>query len=88
MENTFHTIWWVPETAAHSAVAGYLRAFERAERALDADLAKYLPLWRNAVPPEFENGLWDFSKFGRGDRFVYEPIPRSKYDEVLAQVKR
>jgi NitT/TauT family transport system substrate-binding protein len=88
MENTFHTVWWVPQNASQNVVGGYLRALERAERAMDKDLAKYLPLWRNAVPQEFENRQWDFTKFGRGERFVYEPIPRAEYDEVLAQVKR
>jgi hypothetical protein len=70
-------------------VTGYLRALDRAEQALDADLAKYLPLWKLAVPGEFENVRpWDFSKFGRGERFVYRAIPRSEFDEVLDQVKR
>jgi hypothetical protein len=32
--------------------------------------------------------LLDFSKFGRGERFVYEAIPRSEFDEVMEQVKR
>ena len=31
---------------------------------------------------------WDFTKFGRGERFVYETIPRSEFDEVIDQVKR
>jgi len=31
---------------------------------------------------------WDFSRFSRGERFVYEPIPRAEFDEVLAQVER
>ena len=61
----------------------------RAAAGLDADLAKYLPLWKLAVPVEFENvHHWDFSKFGRGERFVYQAIPRAEFDEVLDQVKR
>ena len=31
---------------------------------------------------------WDFSRFGRGERFVYEAIPRAEFDEVMDQVKR
>ena len=50
--NTFHTIWWVPDTMAPETVQAYLRALDRAEKALDADLAKYLPLWAKAVPAE------------------------------------
>ncbi len=88
IENTFHTIWWVPENASAPAVTAYLRALDRAEQALDADLEKYLPLWRLAVPAEFADRPWDYSRFGRGERFVYRPIPRAEFDEVLAQVKR
>jgi ABC-type nitrate/sulfonate/bicarbonate transport system substrate-binding protein len=92
--NTFHTLWWVPQASPPEVVTGYLRALDRAEAALDADLAKYLPLWQLAVPGEFESVHtenvhgWDFSKFGRGERFVYQAIPRSEFDEVLEQVKR
>ena len=60
-----------------------------AEQALEANLAKYLPLWKLAVPPEFENfHPWDFSKFGRGERFVNKPLPHEAFDEVFAQVER
>jgi NitT/TauT family transport system substrate-binding protein len=87
--DTFHTLWWVPGGAAAEVVTGYLRALDRAEKALQADLGKYLPLWKVAVPAEFETAHpWDFTRFGRGERFVYETIPRSEFDDVLAQVKR
>jgi NitT/TauT family transport system substrate-binding protein len=87
--DTFHTLWWVPESAPPQVVFGYLRALDRAEKALDADLDKYLPLWKLAVPAEFETlRAWDFSRFGRGERFVYETIPRAEFDEVMDQVKR
>ena len=50
---------------------------------------KYLPLWKLAVPAEFETyHKWDFSKFGRGERFVYKTIPQTEFDEVMDQVKR
>jgi NitT/TauT family transport system substrate-binding protein len=53
------------------------------------DLAKYLPLWKLAVPAEFESTRpWDFTRFGRGERFIYEAIPRAEFDEVMDQVKR
>jgi NitT/TauT family transport system substrate-binding protein len=89
IEDTFHTLWWVPENAEPDVVRGYLAALDRAEKALDADLPKYLPLWRLAVPPEFANyHPWDFTTFGRGERFVHQAIPREEFDETLAQVKR
>ena len=89
IEDTFHTLWWVPDGSPPEVVTGYLRALDRAEKAMDADLGKYLPLWKLAVPAEFETvRAWDFTRFGRGERFVYETIPRSEFDEVMDQVKR
>ena len=89
MEDEFHTLWWVPETAPLGDVRAYLRGLERAEKALDSNLEKYLHLWKMAVPPEFESyHPWDFSRFSRGERFVYRPIPRSEFDQTLEQVKR
>jgi NitT/TauT family transport system substrate-binding protein len=88
IENTFHTLWWVPQSAAPPTVSAYLRALDRAEALLEADLTKYLPLWRLSVPPEFADHSWDFARFGRGERFVYRPIPQSEFAEVLEQVKR
>jgi NitT/TauT family transport system substrate-binding protein len=87
--DTFHTLWWVPEGFDPEHTNAYLRALERAEKAMDANLANYLPLWKHAVPAEFETyHKWDFSKFGRGERFVYKTIPHSEFDEVMDQVKR
>lgn len=89
IEDTFHTLWWVPVGFDPEVTQSYLRALDRAEKAMDADLKKYLPLWKMAVPAEFENfHPWDFSKFGRGERFVYKTIPHSEFNEVMDQVKR
>ena len=89
IEDRFHTLWWVPDGFPPEATKAYLRALDRAEKAMDADLPKYLPLWNLAVPAEFENfHKWDFSKFGRGERFVYKTIQHSEFDEVMDQVKR
>ena len=77
IEDTFQTLWWVPDDSEPEVVRGYLRALDRAEKAIDADLAKYLPLWEIAVPPEFETYRpWDFTRFRRGERFVYEALPQ------------
>ena len=64
-------------------------ALNRAEQALEAYLPKYLPLWKLAVPAEFETyHAWDFSKFDRGEKFVNQPLPAAEFDEVFAQVER
>ncbi len=66
----------------------YLRGLQRAEDALESDLPRYLHLWKNAVPPEFADHDWDFSKFTRGEKFVNQPIPRDEFEEVFRQVER
>jgi hypothetical protein len=89
IEDTFKTLWWVPTDSPPEVVHGYMRALKRAEAALEADLPKYLPLWKMAVPAEFENvHPWDFSKFGRGERFIDEPLPQEDFGEVFDQVSR
>src|SRR5215469_6476157 len=88
IESTFHTLWWVPPTVSAATVSAYLRALARAEAMLAADLAEYRPLWKLSVPAEFTAHAWDFSRFGRGERFVHAPMPESEFVEVMEQVKR
>jgi hypothetical protein len=89
IEDTFKTLWWVPDNSESEVVRGYLRALDRAEKAMDADLPRYLPMWKLAVPAEFETyHPWDFGKFGRGERFVFEVLPRAAFEDTLAQVER
>jgi NitT/TauT family transport system substrate-binding protein len=84
----FKTLWWVPESAPEAGVRGYLRALDRAESALEADLLKYLPLWKYSIPPEFETRQWDLSRFSRGERFVNKPILPEEFATVLESVGR
>ena len=86
--NTFHTLWWVDERTTPHVVDAYLRGLQRAEEALQADLPRYLHLWKHAVPPELAGHDWDFSKFTRGEKFVNQPIPRDEFEEVFHQVER
>jgi hypothetical protein len=89
MEDEFHTLWWVPESAPKEDVTAYLRGLDRAEKALQSDLKKYLPLWEKCIPPEFKQGYpWKYMEFTRGERFVFNPIPKSEFDQTLDQVKR
>ena len=87
--DTFKTLWWVPDNASPQTVRAYLAALDRAEQALNADPGRYMLLWKHAVPAEFENTHpWDFSKFGRGERFVRQALPREEFDDIVAMVER
>ena len=88
MDDRFRTLWWVPDSAAPEVVTGYINALARAEQALESDLAKYLPLWELAVPPEFRDRTWDYTKFGRGEKFVRQALSQKDFDEVFDQVGR
>src|SRR5262249_32966916 len=44
--------------------------------------------WELAVPPDFQDRSWDYAKFGRGERFVHQPIPHTEFAEIMAQVER
>jgi len=89
IEDEFKTLWWVPETANQDDLRAYLRGLDRAEKALQSDLKKYLPLWEKCIPPEFKQGYtWNYAKFTRGERFVYRPLPREDFDMTMEQVER
>jgi NitT/TauT family transport system substrate-binding protein len=88
IEDTFHTIWWVPDDMDADVLAKYLTALDRAEKALNAGLSRFLPLWKLSIPVEFHDRPWDFARFSRGERFVYQPVPEQEFDEVMQQVER
>jgi NitT/TauT family transport system substrate-binding protein len=88
IENTFPTLWWVPENSPANVVRGYMNALDRAEKALQADLPKYLHLWKICVPEGFDADKFDYSRFSRGEIFVYKPLPKATFDEVFTQVER
>lgn len=88
ISNTFHTLWWAPESMPSEVVSGYLGALDRAERDLQADLKSHLALWKHSIPPMFQDRDWDFSRFTRGERFVHQKLPQAEFDEILAQVDR
>jgi NitT/TauT family transport system substrate-binding protein len=84
----FRTLWWVPNAATPELVRGYLNALQKAEELLQADLKKYLPLWKHSVPAEFLDREWDYSKFSRGEKFVNKPFPKEDFDTIFSQVER
>lgn len=84
----FKTLWWVDERHPSDVLKAYFRGLQKAEEAILADTAAYLPLWKYSNPPEFADTDWDYSKFSRGERFVNAPIDQTEYDELMEQVVR
>lgn len=79
----FPVIWWVKESTAPEKVTRYLRAIAAAEKLLQKDLKKYLPLWKYSVPREFESHKWDYSQFGRGERYVDAPVSKGDFETMM-----
>lgn len=84
----FNTLWWVDERSDPEILRRYFTALDKAEKALDRDLSKYLPLWRKSIPPEFQDREWHPETWGPGERFVFAPFPQEKLEEVMAAIKR
>ena len=85
---TFNTLWWTPPNMDPALLQAYFRVLSRAEQDLQRDPSRYLPLWHNSIPAEFEDRPWDYSKFHEGEHFVHQPYPMDKYREVIAQMER
>jgi NitT/TauT family transport system substrate-binding protein len=84
----FNTLWWVDERSDPDVLRRYFRALEGAERALDAHLARYLPLWRHCIPPELAGRSWNVDGWGPGERFVFGRFPAEKYADVVTAIQR
>src|SRR5439155_22631328 len=87
--DTFKTLWWVPDNFEPEVVRAYLRALERAETAMDAEMEKYLTLWRPAVPAEFEKfHSWGYARVGRRERVYHRRLSREEFEEPPDQHQR
>ena len=86
--NTFKTLWWVDERQERAVMDAFFRVLQRADQELDRDPAGCLPLWHYSVPTEFKSHPWDYARFDLGERFRYQPLPRSEFDEIVKQVER
>ncbi len=84
----FNTLWWVDETSDRDVLRRYFTALARADEALAHDLARYLPLWKQCIPPEFAERTWRVERWGAGERFVFAAYPPEKLAEVMAAIHR
>src|SRR5690348_9302656 len=88
ISNRFKTLWVVPATADSGLLDAYFKVLQRADTDLDADPSSCLPLWRVSIPTEFQDRAWDYNRFDIGERFVYEPLERAEFEEILHAAQR
>jgi NitT/TauT family transport system substrate-binding protein len=83
----FLITFWVAPTVTQDVLKAYFRALKRADEALSRDPERYLPLWERNVPPALK-GQYDYSTFGLGEKFVFEPYTEEMFQQALHFAER
>ena len=78
----FLITFWVAPTINQDVLRAYFRALKRADEALVRDPERYMPLWERNVPPALK-GPYDYSTFGLGEKFVFEPYTEEMFQQAL-----
>jgi hypothetical protein len=86
-QGEFRTLFWVSRSISAGTLGAYFRALRRADQALRAEPARYLPLWKKNLPPAFA-GEYDWSRFGLGELLVFERYPETTFTETVAFARR
>ena len=86
-QGEFRTLFWVSAGIAAGALGAYFRVLRRADDALRADPARYMPLWRNNLPPALA-GEYDWARFGLGEMLVFSHYPEETFLETVAFANR
>jgi hypothetical protein len=83
----FRMTFWVAAEIEPQVLNRYFRALRKADEALVAHPDRYLHLWAHNVPPALA-GDFDYTTFGLGERFVWEPYSEEMFREALAFATR
>lgn len=78
----FLITFWVSPTIDQHVLQAYFRALKRADESLSRHPERYLPLWERNVPPALQ-GSYDYSIFGLGEKFVFEPYTEEMFQHAL-----
>ena len=78
----FIITFWVSPTLNGEVLKAYFRALKRANDALAQTPEQYLHLWEHNVPPALR-GEYDYSTFGLGEQFVFEPYTEEMFQNAL-----
>ena len=78
----FLITFWVSPTVNQSVLNAYFRALKRADEALSKQPERYMPLWERNIPPTLK-GEYDYSMFGLGEKFVFEPYTEEMFQHAI-----
>lgn len=78
----FLITFWVAPTIDQHILHAYFRALKRADEALTLHPEHYYPLWERNVPPALK-GSYDYSTFGLGEKFVFEPYTEEMFQQAI-----
>lgn len=81
-QGEFRMTFWVAPDISPDVLNAYFRALRRADEALSEHPEKYLHLWEHNIPPGLE-GEYDYSTFGRGEKFIFEPYTEEMFTEAM-----
>lgn len=83
----FLITFWVGPNLDQSVLQAYFRALKRADEALAEHPENYLHLWERNVPPALQ-GEYDYSTFGLGEKFVFEPYTEEMFQHAIQFAQR
>lgn len=83
----FLITFWVGANIEREILNAYFRALKRADEALAQNPEKYLHLWERNVPPALK-GEYDYSRFGLGEKFVFEPYTAGMFQSAMRFAER
>lgn len=86
-QGEFRMTFWVAPDISSDVLYAYFRALRRADEALGQHPEKYMHLWERNIPPGLE-GEYDYSTFGRGEKFVFEPYTEEMFAEAMDFAKK
>src|SRR5947199_382182 len=78
----FLITFWVGSTVNQDVLKAYFHALKRADEVLTQNPEKYLHLWERNVPPALK-GEYDYTIFGLGEKFVFEPYTEEMFQQAL-----
>jgi NitT/TauT family transport system substrate-binding protein len=83
----FRMTFWVAPDMTSDALGAYFRALKKADEALSQRPEAYLHLWERNVPPALQ-GDYDYTTFGLGEKFIFEPYSEEMFQEAMDFAKK